>query len=131
MKQFILLFISFFYLLPVSLFSQWYQYTEQNSGVISKLNGVSGNMRHYWICGDSGVVLKTHNRGTNWINISGHGIPSYVMLNTIFGIDSARAVVCGTIPGYACIYATTNSGANFLCVNEIINWAACATRARP
>ena len=66
-----------------------------------------------WICGYSGVVLKTTNAGVNWTNVSGNGIPNNVQLINIFGIDQNNAITAGYISTTTYVYRTTNAGANW------------------
>jgi len=103
----------------LSLNAQPWQWYEQNSGVTTQLNCVSGIYSTYyyiwnaWISGVNGVVLRTSNLGTNWLNVSGGGISNTVNLTTICGIDSVKALTTGTIGGTAYVYRTTNAGANW------------------
>lgn len=85
-------------------------WVEQNSGVTVSLKSVSGN----WICGYSGTVLRTTNGGTNWLNVSGNGIPNTVSLVTIAGIDVNTAVTAGYIGSDTYVYRTSNAGANWI-----------------
>lgn len=92
-------------------FSQW---VEQNSGVTTQLTSVSAiDYFNAWICGYSGVVLKTANSGTNWQNVSGNGIPSTIQLINVFGISTNIALVAGYIGSNTWVYRTTNGGANW------------------
>ena len=90
---------------------------EQNSGVTVPLNSVCTSYwsQAAWICGNNGTVLRTTNSGTNWINVSGNGIPSNVNLNTIS--DCANypeyAITAGIRSDTAIVYLTTNSGASW------------------
>jgi len=90
---------------------------EQNSGVTVPLNSVftSNWSQAAWICGNNGTVLRTTDSGTNWINVSGNGIPSNVVLNTIS--DCANypeyAITAGVRSDTAIAYLTTNSGASW------------------
>ncbi|MBC8484965.1 MAG: hypothetical protein H8D45_02880 [Bacteroidetes bacterium] len=48
---------------------------ERNSDVTVSLNSVHNlNVLNAWICGDSGTVLRTTDRGHNWHNVSGGGL---------------------------------------------------------
>jgi hypothetical protein len=98
------------------IFSQYY--VEQNSGVTTSLTSVCVNQSisyygNVWICGYSGVVLKTTNEGTNWINVSGNGIPSSVDLVNIYCFDAGSAVTAGYTGSGAFVYRTSNGGANW------------------
>src|SRR5258706_10433867 len=77
-------------------FSQQY-WAEQTSGVTTTLTSVSvpPNNNGVWVCGYSGVVLRTTNSGTTWTNVSGNGIPNNVQLINICGIDVTTALVAG------------------------------------
>jgi hypothetical protein len=89
-------------------------WSEQVSGVTTDLKSVSvvdGSAA--WICGYSGVVLRTTNAGVNWINVSGNGIPNTVLLINIFGINQTTALTAGYISTTTFVYRTTNSGANW------------------
>lgn len=93
------------------------QWSEQTSGVTTALRSVcstpSSNVA--WICGASGVVLKTTNTGTNWVNVSS-GIPNTNTLICISAVDANLAVVVGYLPpsgGPTYVYRTTNGGTNW------------------
>lgn len=116
------------------LYSQLYEWTEQNSGVTSQLTSVWGVTRDAaWICGYNGTVLRTTNRGMNWLNVSGNGIPSNISLVNICGIDSNNALTSGYMASNSFVYKTTNAGANwsqtFTQINGFINaiWMLNAT----
>ena len=116
------------------LYSQLYEWTEQNSGVTSQLTSVWGVTRDVaWICGYNGTVLRTTNRGMNWLNVSGNGIPSNISLVNICGIDSNSALTSGYMASNSFVYKTTNAGANwsqtFTQINGFINaiWMLNAT----
>ncbi|MCI0450446.1 MAG: T9SS type A sorting domain-containing protein [Chlorobi bacterium] len=101
-------------------------WTEQNSGVTVQLTSVSvAGFNIAWICGYNGTVLKTTNAGTNWINVSGNGISSTVLLINIFGIDANNALTAGYLGSNTFVYRTTNSGINwnqvFFQANGFIN----------
>ncbi|MGA2669751.1 MAG: T9SS type A sorting domain-containing protein [Ignavibacteria bacterium] len=90
------------------------QYVEQVSGVTTQLTSsyaVSYNAS--WICGYSGVVLKSTNTGASWINVSGNGIPNTVSLISICGINQNNAVTAGYIGSNTFVYRTSNRGANW------------------
>ncbi len=91
--------------------SQW---VEQTSGVTTSLTSVSavdGNTA--WICGYSGVVLKTTNGGLDWINVSGSPIPSTLNLYCIYGIDENNALVAGSNTA-SYVFKTSDGGASWL-----------------
>ena len=89
------------------------QWVEQTSGVTTQLTSVSAiDGNNAWICGYSGVVLRTTNGGLNWINASASPIPTTLNLHCIFGIDASTALVCGSGTA-AFVFKTTNAGANW------------------
>lgn len=92
-------------------------WTEMTSGVTTSLNSVShyDNM-NVWICGDSGVVLRTINGGNNLSNISGNGLPTNISLVNIFGVSVNIALTAGYIGTTTYVYRTSNSGANWTLV---------------
>jgi hypothetical protein len=102
------------------LYSQLYFfYTEQVSGVTTSLNAASIGSLIYpysraWVCGNSGVVLKTTNTGENWINVSGSGIPNTVNLTSICYIGLDTIVTSGNTGSTSYIYRTTNGGLNWV-----------------
>lgn len=88
---------------------------EQVSGVTTQLTGVSAmDNLNAWVCGYSGVVLRTTNTGTNWQNVSGNGIPATMQLINIWGIDQNTAITAGYIGSNTWVYRTTNAGANWV-----------------
>ena len=97
-----------------SLFCQTQWWAEQNSGVTTTLTSVSVS-GGVWACGYSGVVLRTTNGGTNWINVSGGGIPNNVQLINILGIDFNTALVAGYVgTTNTWVWKTTNAGVNWV-----------------
>ncbi|MBE2219765.1 MAG: hypothetical protein IAE90_16255, partial [Ignavibacteria bacterium] len=92
-------------------------WVEQVSGVSVSLNSaVTSNwVNNAWVCGDNGTVLKTTNLGTNWVNVSGNGIPSNINLNVIaFSyLNNAGAFVSGVKNDTAIVYRTSNNGTNW------------------
>jgi photosystem II stability/assembly factor-like uncharacterized protein len=99
-------------LLSSQIYSQYW--TEQVSGVTTDLKSVSVvNNADAWICGYSGVVLKTTNAGTNWINVSGNGIPNNASLINIYATDQNNALTAGYITTTTYVYRTTNGGTNW------------------
>ena len=93
-------------------------WVEQVSGVTTSLNSVvnNGNASPYaWVCGNNGVVLRTYNTGTNWINVGINGIPTDINLNTICEIYSnvSGVLVAGVRLDTAIVYRTTNNGTNW------------------
>jgi photosystem II stability/assembly factor-like uncharacterized protein len=94
-----------------------WMYVEQSSGVTSSLNSASmfGNYQpsQVWICGDAGVVLKSSNQGSNWLNMSGNGIPANVNLVSISCKAIDTALTGGNIGTTAYVYRTVNGGLNW------------------
>ncbi|MDD5362393.1 MAG: T9SS type A sorting domain-containing protein [Ignavibacteria bacterium] len=104
----------FFLILTLSIFtnlqSQW---SEQTSGVTTALRSVSAaSSNTAWICGASGVVLKTTNTGINWVNVSS-GIPSANTLISISAVDENLALVVGYNSTNTYMYRTSNGGTNW------------------
>jgi Secretion system C-terminal sorting domain len=92
-------------------YSQW---VELYSGVNSSLNSVSvsePNIR--WICGDSGIVLKSSYGWPINFYIRNGGIPSNVKLTNIFAFDTALALTAGNIGNVTYVYRTSNGGYNW------------------
>jgi len=105
----------FFLILTLAIFSNIQaQWTEQTSGVTTALRSAcstpSSNVA--WICGASGVVLKTTNTGTNWVNVSA-GIPNTNTLICISAVDANLALVVGYNSTTTYMYRTSNGGANW------------------
>jgi photosystem II stability/assembly factor-like uncharacterized protein len=87
-------------------------WTSQTSGVTSGLNTVSAvNANVGWIGGNSGVVLRTVNGGTNWTNVTGSPIGTNAIY-CICGIDANTCLV-STSPSATYVFRTTNGGANW------------------
>src|SRR3990172_4310525 len=112
-------FFCLLFLITLNTFSQ-YGWVEQTSGVTATLTSVSSIYGYSffstaWVCGYTGVVLRTTNSGTNWINKSGNGIPNTVSLINILGIDSSTALTAGYIGTTATyVYKSTNGGNNWI-----------------
>ncbi len=118
MKKIILLFFTIhLFLTSYCILSQ--PYVEQVSGVTVNLTSASICQFNYsngvvWVCGNNGTVLRTSNSGTNWLNVSGNGIPSNNNLINIFCIDTVTALTAGNIGTNTFVYRTTNKGANWI-----------------
>ena len=82
---------------------------------VSNINGVSA-----WACGQNGTVIRTTNYGYNWMNVSGNGIPSTVILINIYGVNDSIAITAGYTGANTFVYRTTNRG---------INWTQVFTQA--
>ncbi|MGH2574927.1 MAG: WD40/YVTN/BNR-like repeat-containing protein, partial [Ignavibacteria bacterium] len=113
MKIIYTLFITAF--ISLSSYCQPQAWLEQNSGVTVQLTSVSvsGQGIAVWICGYNGTVLRTTNSGNNWINVSGNGIPSTVLLVNTLGIGNNTALTAGYIGSTTYVYRTSNAGANW------------------
>ena len=97
-----------------------YPQFELNSGVTTELTS-SSNGRIYnwyfqgWACGINGTVIRsTINTSSQWINVSGNGIPPNVELNNICGVDSNIAFVAGYLNANTWVWKTTNGGQNWV-----------------
>lgn len=92
-------------------------YRECVSGVSTNLTSASVNISFYSsyavVCGSGGVVLKTTNSGTNWINVSGGGLPSNIDLTTVCYIAPDTFVTAGNTGTMTYLYRTVNGGANW------------------
>jgi hypothetical protein len=100
-------------------FAQW-DFQELNSGVTVCLKSASIEGNNYWVnpyngwvCGDSGTVLTTTNSGAYWINVSGHGIPITVTLNSIYALSITSAITAGYTGSNTSLWKTSNSGNNW------------------
>lgn len=128
MKTKSLFYLIIFVALPINyIFSQIF-WEERPQIVSVSLNCISNyNAINAFICGDSGTVLKTVNSGYNWTKVGLNGIPSNVMLGTIYAYDASRVITAGTSGTNAVAYLSTNSGSNWSLVftqpNTIINEA--------
>lgn len=90
-------------------------WVEQTSGVTVQLTSVSPiTEMNIWVCGYSGTVLRTTNGGSNWLNVSGGGIPNTVSLVSIWGIDASTAITAGYVGSDTWIWRTSNAGANWV-----------------
>lgn len=112
MKYLLLLFLSFLSITISNSQTQWW--AEQTSGVTTSLTSVSlpNCVSNVWVCGYNGVVLKSSNNGTNWVNVSGN-IPNNVQLINICALDCSSAVVAGYLGTNTWVWKTTNSGNNW------------------
>jgi photosystem II stability/assembly factor-like uncharacterized protein len=91
-------------------------WTEQTSGITTALQSVSAvDDDIAWACGVSGKVLRTTNKGVNWVDKSGN-IPTTNPLYNIFAWD-ANTAICVSSPsagGSVTIYKTSNGGTNWI-----------------
>ncbi|MBI5402845.1 MAG: T9SS type A sorting domain-containing protein [Ignavibacteriae bacterium] len=109
MKKSHLLFLML--LVSINLFSQ--SWTEQFSGITTGLQSISAvDDNIAWACGASGKVIKTTNKGVNWINVSGN-VPTVLTLLNIYAKDENIALVTGVSVQYTVIYHTSNGGLNW------------------
>jgi photosystem II stability/assembly factor-like uncharacterized protein len=97
--------------------AQFQIWVEQNSGVSSNLTSASFTPQMWqpiqvWVCGDAGVVLKSNNVGTNWLNVSA-GVPSNLNLAAISCGGFDTTLTAGNIGMATFVYRTTNGGANW------------------
>jgi hypothetical protein len=92
-------------------FTQNIDWSEQQSGVTSKLNSISNSLKYsnFWICGSNRVVLWTNNYGDNWLNVSSN-LPAGINLNCISAIDTNTAITSGNIGTNTFVFKTTNKG---------------------
>ena len=87
------------------------QWIQQNSGTNQNLYDIEFiNEKTGWAVGDAGVVIKTTNGGTNWINVPNPSIQYGGLMWAIQPIDSE---VVYAVAGYDFIMKTTNSGVNW------------------
>ncbi|MBK8549778.1 MAG: hypothetical protein IPL53_01455 [Ignavibacteria bacterium] len=96
-------------------FSNSLLWIEQTSGTTQTLTSVhSVTPQSVWVCGYGGTVLRSTNRGVNWINVSGNGIPSNTQLiNIVSGSDGNIALTAGYVGANTFVYRTSNGGANW------------------
>jgi photosystem II stability/assembly factor-like uncharacterized protein len=115
MKTKILFFFLLLIILPLNnIFAQVF-WEERNSGVTVSLNSVSNyDAQTAYICGDSGTVLRTTDRGYNWIKVGTSSIPSSVMLGSIFAYNATNIITAGASGLNAVVYLSTNSGNNWV-----------------
>lgn len=96
-------------------YSNSLMWIEQTSGTAQTLTSVhSVSSQSVWVCGYGGTVLRSTNRGINWINVSGNGIPSNVQLiNIVTTFTGDVALTAGYIGVNTFVYRTSNSGASW------------------
>ena len=88
-------------------------WVEQTSGVTTALTSVSAiDPNNVWVCGNAGVVLRTTNGGSNWINASTSTIPGTLDLHSIYAIDANTVLVAGS-GAASFLFRTSNAGANW------------------
>jgi photosystem II stability/assembly factor-like uncharacterized protein len=117
MKTLMLLFLIALFSIPIqNLYSVYY--IEQNSGVTSSLNAVCvvDNFNYIisrvWVCGNFGVVLKTSNSGTNWVNAGPVWARNLYLIESK-GIDTVLVAGDSLNMDYR-VFRTTNGGASWI-----------------
>lgn len=92
-------------------------WTEQNSGINTRLNCVTSNSfsepNTAYACGVNGTVLKTTNSGANWISVGQNWIPGNVNLTSIAMFSSSVVITSGTASNETFVYRTFNGGENW------------------
>jgi photosystem II stability/assembly factor-like uncharacterized protein len=112
MKNIIL--ILFIILFSDRIVSQW---SIQTSGTTNELtSAVFYNEMTGWICGYSGVILKTTNGGNNWFTVQSNVAGN---LNSIFFTDNSTGWTCGASGK---ILKSTNGGLNWFSLTSGITY---------
>lgn len=96
--------------------SVWSQgWSELNTGVSATLTSVYvSNDFLVWVCGYNGTVIKSTNSGSNWMNLTGNGIPTNVSLVNIHSNLAGDVVLtAGYVGSNTYVYRSTNGGANW------------------
>jgi len=87
------------------------QWIQQNSGTNQNLYDIEFiNEKTGWAVGDAGVVIKTTNGGTNWINVPN---PSSQYGGLMWSIHPVDSEVVYAVAGYDFIMKTSNGGTNW------------------
>ncbi len=119
MKKLILLFIIFPFLISY-VYSQsgWEQ---QYSGTTQLLFSVYFvNAQTGWAVGNTGIIIKTTNGGTNWSQQYNSG---YSFLRSVYFINSQTGWAVGYHGGLGRVLKTTNGGLNWIpYVNNSLGW---------
>jgi photosystem II stability/assembly factor-like uncharacterized protein len=117
----IMLSFAIIFLNSQNAFSQFLE--ELNSGITTELTSSSNcRIQSYsvywqgWACGVNGTVIRSSNIQSQWLNVSGNGIPNTISLDNICGIDSINALVAGHINSSTGVWKTTNGGQNWTLV---------------
>jgi photosystem II stability/assembly factor-like uncharacterized protein len=89
-------------------------WVEQVSGVTTQLYTVSGSAgsNAVWTAGESGVILRTTNGGTNWL-MANTGIPPAALIYNIWSVDGSTAIAAGMNGTTSNIWRTSNGGTNW------------------
>lgn len=119
MKRSLIVFIAIYFTVPVIFSQPQWIYNELTTGITTNLTSASSNSINFnnaqvWVCGSSGVILKSTNTGLNWINQTGNGIPVNVNLNCICFIGIDTAVTAGNTGTTTFVYRTVNGGTNWV-----------------
>jgi hypothetical protein len=104
-----------FLLLLLCISVSYSQYwIEQVSGVTTPLYSVTGlaSPNVVWTAGESGVILRTTNGGTNWLPAN-TGIPPAALIYNIWAVDANTAIAAGMNDTTSNIYRTSNGGASW------------------
>jgi len=87
------------------------QWIAQNSGTNENLYDIEFlNNRIGWAVGDAGVVIKTTDGGTNWLNVTNPSGQYGGLLWSVWPVDSEVVYI---VAGYDFIMKTNNGGANW------------------
>jgi photosystem II stability/assembly factor-like uncharacterized protein len=96
------------------------QWIAQNSGTDQNLYDIEFiNDKTGWAVGDAGVVIKTTNGGTNWINVPN---PSGQYGGLMWSICPVDSEVVYAVAGYDFIMKTSNGGSNWLDISKLKPW---------
>jgi len=102
------------------VFAQNFTWTQQNSGVTTRLRDVYfTDIQTGWVVGDEGVILSTTNGGINWnAQISG----TSERLSAVFFINATTGWICGGFLNKT-ILKTTDGGSNWVDItpDNIVN----------
>lgn len=89
-------------------------WSEQTSPLTTALYSVSAVDDFVaWACGAAGKVVRTTNKGVNWVNVSGD-LPASGDLYNIFALNSTTAIATSSPAAGTYIYRTTNGGTNWV-----------------
>jgi photosystem II stability/assembly factor-like uncharacterized protein len=102
-----LFFLIIFHFSLIIANAQWLQ---QNSGTTQNLYDIKFiNKYTGWALGDAGLVLKTTNGGTNWINV-----PNPSMSKPLTEIHPVNSNIVYFVGAHSTYIKTTNGGANWI-----------------
>ncbi|MEO6694316.1 MAG: T9SS type A sorting domain-containing protein [Ignavibacteria bacterium] len=95
-------------------FAITFLWVEQNSGTTQTLTSVhSSHSQNVWVCGYGGTVLRSTNRGANWINLTGNGIPTNIQLVNIVTYGNNFALTAGYLGTNTFVFHTSNAGVSW------------------